>query len=101
MDVISRYLFAYPVHTANAATIAKVIMDIMCKRNYLPITLISDKGPIFVSQILAELAAALGIQMRHAITKHAQTIGIHERAHGSVKVTLKMTQDKFSQGWYK
>ena len=101
MDVFSRYLFAYPVHTANATTVAKVIMDIMCKHTYLPTILISDKGSIFVSQILAEVAAALGIKLRHATTKHAQTIGILERAHASVKVTLKMSQGKFRQEWHK
>ena len=55
MDVFSRYLFAYPVTNANAPTVAKVIMDIMCKHTYLPTTVISDKGSAFISQVLSEV----------------------------------------------
>ena len=54
-----------------------------------------------MSQIISEVAAVLGIQLKHATTKHAQTIGILERAHASVKVTLKMAQGEFRQEWHK
>ena len=101
IDVFSRYLFAYPVASPNAVTVAKVIMDIMCKHTYLPTTIISDKGSVFVSQIISEVAAVLGVQLRHATTKHAQTIGILERTHASVKTTLKMSQGAFRAQWHK
>ena len=101
MDVFLRYLFAYPVHTANADTVAKVVIDSMGKHTFWPTILVSDKGSIFASQILAEVAAALGIQLRHATTKHAQTIGKLERAHASVEVTLTMAECKFRQEWHK
>ena len=48
MDVFSRYFFAYPVFKADAPTIAKVIMDIMCKHTYLPTKILSDKGSQFL-----------------------------------------------------
>ena len=47
MDVISRYLFAYPTSNQDAKTIAKVVINIMTKHAYLPMTLISDKGTAF------------------------------------------------------
>ena len=43
MDVISRYLFAYPTANQDAKTIAKVLINIMIKHAFLPTTLISDK----------------------------------------------------------
>ena len=44
IDVVSRYLFAYPLTEATATNVAKVIIDIMTKLSYLPTTLITDKG---------------------------------------------------------
>ena len=44
MDVFSRYLFAYPTSNQDAKTIVQVLINIMTKHAYLPLTLISDKG---------------------------------------------------------
>ena len=81
MDVFSRYLFAYPTSNQDATTIAKVIINIMTKHAYLPTTLISYKGTVFTSHIIKEVAGVLGITVKHATTKHAQTIGLLERSH--------------------
>ena len=35
IDVLSRYLFAYPLTDASAIKVAKVIIDIMAKHAYL------------------------------------------------------------------
>ena len=81
MDVLSRYFFAYPTSNQDATTIAKVIFIIMPKHAYLPTTLISDKGTAFTSHVIKEVAGVLGITLRHATTKHAQTVGLLERSH--------------------
>ena len=76
MDVFSRYLFAYPTSNQDAKTIAKVLINIMTKPANLPTTLISDKGTAFMSHVIKEVAGVLGITLKHATTKHAQTIGL-------------------------
>ena len=81
MDVFSRYLFAYPTSNQDARTVAKVTINILTKHAYLPTTLISDKGTAFTSYVIKEVAGVLGITLKHAITKHAQTIGLLERSH--------------------
>ena len=78
MDVFSRYLFAYPTSNQDAKTVAKVITNIVTKHAYLPTTPISDKGTAFMSHVIKEVANVLGITLKHAITKHAQTIGLFE-----------------------
>ena len=78
MDVFSRYLFAYPTANQDAKTIAKVLINIMTKHAYLPTTLISDKGTAFTSHVIKEVAGVLGVTLKHATTKHAQTIGLLE-----------------------
>ena len=89
IDVFSRYLFAYPVTRITAPAVAKIIMDILCKHTYLPTTIITDMGTQFNSQVTKEVAAVLNIGLKHATTIHAQTIGLLERTHASVKAHLK------------
>ena len=71
IDVFSRYLFAYPTTQITAPTVARVHMDILCKHTYLPTTIITDMGTQFNSQITREVAAVLGVDLKHASTKHA------------------------------
>ena len=96
IDVFSRYLFAYPVTRITATAVSKVIMDILCKHTYLPTTIITDLGTQFNAQVTHEIAAVLGIEM-----KHAQTIGLLERTHASVKTHLKAATGEFRNNWHK
>ena len=101
MDVFSRYLFAYSTSNRDAKTVAKVIVNIMTKHAYLPTTLISDKGTAFTSHVIKEVAGVLGITLKHATTKHAQTIGLLERSHASIKQALKIETGERRSLWHK
>ena len=101
MDVLSRYLFAYPTSNQDAKTIAKVLINIMFKHAYLRTTLISDKGTAFMSHVIKEVARVLGITLKHATTKHAETIGLLERSHASIKQALKIETGERRSLWHK
>ena len=101
IDVFSRYAFAYRVSNPTAVKTAKVIIDIMTRYAYLPTLIIQDKGSVFVSQIIHEVAEILGINLKHATTKHAQTIGVPERAHATIKTFLKMASGEYRKQWHK
>ena len=101
MDVSSRYLFAYSTSNQDAKTIANVLFNIMTKHAYLPTTLISDKGTAFMSHVIKEVAGVLGITLKHATTKHAQTIGLLERYHMSIKQALKIETGERRSFWHK
>ena len=101
MDVFFRYIFAYPTSNQDAKTIAKVIINIMTKHAYIPTTLISDKGTAFTSHISKEVAGVLGNALKHATTKHAQTIGLLERSHASIKQALKIETGERRSLWHK
>ena len=90
MDVSSRFLFAYPTSNQEAITIAKNIINIMTKHASLPTALISDKGRAFMSHVIKEVAGVLSITLKQATTKNAQTIGLLERSHASIKQPLKI-----------
>ena len=101
MDVFSRYLFAYPTANQDAKTIAKVLINILTKHACLPTTLISDKGTAFMSHAIKEVAGVLGITLKHATTKHSQTIGPLERSHASIKQALKNETGERRSLWHK
>ena len=101
IDVFSRYLFAYPVARITATSVARVIMDILCKHTYLPTTITTDLGTQFNAQVTHEVTAGLGVVLKHATMKHAQTIGLLERTHASVKTQLKAATGEFRHNWHK
>ena len=101
MDVFSRHLFAYSTSNQDATTISKVIINLMTKHAYLPTTLISDKGTAFTSHVIKGVAGVLGITLKHATTKHAQTIGLLERSHASLKQSLKIETGERRPLWHK
>ena len=99
-DVFSRYLFAYSFAIVDTRTVTRVLIDIITRHSYLPTTIITDKGSHFVAESMQQITTALGIQLRHAITKHAQTIGILERTHASLKESLKIMTGERRTMWH-
>ena len=73
----------------------------MTKHAYLPTTLISDKGTAFMSHVIKEVASVLGIFLKHATTKHTQTIGLLERSRASIKRALKIETGERRSLWHK
>ena len=73
----------------------------MTRHAYLPTLIITDKGSVFFSQVIHEVAEILGINLKHATRKHAQTIGVLERAHATIKISLKMASCEYRKQWHK
>ena len=73
----------------------------MTKYAYLPTTLISDKGTAFMFHVIKEVAGVLAITLKHATTTHAQTIGLLERSHASIKQALKIETSQRRSLWHK
>ena len=55
IDVFSRYAFAYPVSNPTAVNTAKVILDSLTRHAYLATLIITDKGSVFVSQVIHQM----------------------------------------------
>ena len=96
-----RYFSAYLTSNQDAKTIAKVMNNIKTKHAYLITTLISDKGTAFMSHVIKEVTGVLGITLSHATTKQAQTFGVLERSHASIKQTLKVETGELRSLWQK
>ena len=61
IDVFSKYLFAIPLTSAHAGTIAKALVSIFFQHSYIPKTVLSDLGTSFVAEFLHELTNLLEI----------------------------------------
>ena len=90
IDVFSRHLFAYPTQNVTTKTIGRCIVDVKTRHAYLRTLVLSDKGSNKGSEVVAEITQILEIQISHASTKHAQTIGSLERIYVSIKTALKI-----------
>ena len=101
MDVFSRYFFAYPTQDMTAKTVARCMIDVMTSHCYLPTVILTDKGSQFRSEVVNQIAQTLEIRINHASTKHAQTIGILERTHASLKTSLKISTGERRSMWHK
>ena len=77
------------------------ITDIMNRHVYLLTLILTDKGSAFVSQVIHEVAKILGIKLKHATTRHAETIGVLERAHATIKTSLKKASVEYREQWHK
>ena len=52
-----------------------------------------------MTQVIKEVADVLGITLKPATTKHAQTIGLLERSHASIKQALKIKTGERRSLW--
>ena len=54
-----------------------------------------------MSQVFKEVAGVHGTTPNHATTKHAQTIGLLERSHASIKQALTIETGEWRSLWHK
>ena len=63
--------------------------------------MMKHQGPVFMSQVIKEVAEVLGITLQHATPKHVQTIGMLERTDGSLRKALKVETGERKSMWHK
>ena len=98
INVLSRYAFAYLVSNSAAKNTAKVTI---ARLVFLPMLTITERRNAFVCQVTHELAEILGIFSKHAKTKHAQAMGVLERAHATIKTSLEIPSAEYRKQWHK
>ena len=101
IDVLSKYLFAVPLTTMSASTVASALVSILFNHSYIPKEIMSDLGTQFVSELLHELTQLPEIKISHASLKHPQTIGVVERSPAAVARILKLNSNQSFTNWHK
>ena len=90
MDVFTKYMFAQPLTSISAESVAKYRVQWFMRHSYIPLLIITDQGSQLVSKLLHELANVLEMKLEHATVKHAQKIGVVERSHGPRRRYLRI-----------
>ena len=63
--------------------------------------IIADLGSVFTSDLMHELASLLEIKLRLATLKHAQSVGVVEQSHLSMKRILRLYSNQTGSDWHK
>ena len=101
IDAFSRYAFAYLVSNPAAVNTANIFIDSMTRHAYLPTFMVTDKGPVFVSNVIHKIANVLSSKLRPSTIKHAQTIVVLEGTHATIKMSLNLSSGEFGKQWNK
>ena len=83
------------------STTTKKATLVTCKCSYLPTLMVTDKGSVFIYQVLSEVTAKLDMALKHATTKHAQNVGVLETTHATIKTSLKVASGENRKQWQK
>jgi transposase InsO family protein len=84
----------YPV-----ITYAKIYVARILSLHGVPKTIVSDRGPQFVSKFWEELHKSLGTKLLHSSAYHPQTCGQTERVNQILEDMLRACVLEFPQKW--
>ncbi|MEL7427030.1 MAG: RNase H-like domain-containing protein [Bacteroidota bacterium] len=85
VDVCSRYLVAVPLKTETAEEIAVALFRHVICIHGCPLRLSSDRGPAFISAVIAELCKVFEIQKVFSSGYRPQTCAAVERRHRTLE----------------
>jgi len=89
MEYLTRWPEAYPIATADAQTMATLIRDHIIPRFGPPQILLSDRGSIFLSDLVTCVCSSLGITQDMTTRYHPQANGLVERMNGTIARLLR------------
>ncbi|KAJ3703306.1 hypothetical protein LUZ61_007011 [Rhynchospora tenuis] len=102
VDRLTKYAHFLPLpHPYTVASVAQVFLDNIYKLRGLPVSIVSDRDPIFTSQFWKELMHKLGVQLNMSTSYHPQTDGQVERVNQRVEAYLRSMVFQQQKKWVK
>jgi len=83
----------------SAEGLARLFRDNVWKLHGLPKSIISDRGPQFIAELMQELNEMLGIKSKLSTAFHPQTDGQMERVNQELKQYLRMFINHRQEQW--
>jgi hypothetical protein len=100
VDRLTKIAHFLPVKTVHpVAVYAQLYIARILSLHGVPKTIVSDRGPQFVSKFWEELHKSLGTKLLHSSAYHPQTSGQTERVNQILEDMLRACVLDFSQKW--
>ena len=99
IDSFTRYLSVYPSRNNRACDTARFLTDYVVKFGRIPSVISTDRGSHFVGAVMQDLCKNLGIKHNIHCAYRPQSTGILERAHRTLKNSLKIVAEELSKPW--
>ena len=97
-DYLTNWLEVYPVQDRKAQTVASCLADLVWQHG-VPAWIIHDRAPEFLSGVLQDIGAILGLQQLPTSGGHPQTDGQVEWLNRTLKAMLTKLVGKKAHNW--
>ena len=102
IDILSKYAhFLSLSHPYTVTTVTKVFLDNIFKLYGFPLTIVSDRDPVFTSQFWKELFRLSGIKLLLSSSYHPQTDGQTKVMNKSLEGYLRCFSGDKPRDWSK
>ena len=91
--------FVATIEATSAEELVRLFRDNIWKLHGLPESVVSDRGPQFVAELMKELNKILGIETRLSMAFHPQTDGQMERMNQELEQYLRFFVDHQQKDW--
>ena len=99
IDSFTRYVSVYPSRRNRACDTAKFLYDYVTKFGRIPSVISTDRGSHFVGHVMQEFCQLMGIKHNIHCAYRPQSTGILERAHRTLKSSLKIVAKEMGKSW--
>ena len=100
IDIATRYPEAIPLKKTDSVTVAEALFSVFSRMG-IPEEILSDNGSQFTSEMMKEFHELLSIKGVHSSPYHAQSNGVIERFHGTLKPMLKKVIVEQPRQWHR
>ena len=98
VDCATRYPEAIPLASTTTEAVAEALLSIFARVG-VPVEVLSDNGPQFVSNLMKEVSRLMSIQWINSSPYHPQANGLVERFNGTLKKMLIRLSSERPRDW--
>ena len=99
VDYLTKWPEVFAVPDQTALTIARLLVEHVITRHGVPAELLSDRRKAFLSKLLHEVYALMGMKKSNTTAYHPQTDGLVERFNRTLTDVLAKTVKKGGLDW--
>ena len=99
IDSFTRYVSVYPSRNNRACDTARFLYDYVTRFGRIPSVISTDRGSHFVGQVMQDFCQHMGIKHNIHCAYRPQSTGILERAHRTLKTSLKIVAEEMGKSW--